>query len=104
MTAPWQVLIINLLHGLTFSLMWTAGVAYANQLAPPGLGATAQGVFAGTVMGLGSALGAFSGGIIYDAYGAVVAFQWAGFASLMALILFVWVNRRSFMGQMQAAR
>jgi PPP family 3-phenylpropionic acid transporter len=104
MSAPWQVLLISLLHGPTFALMWTSGVAYANKMAPPGLGATAQGVFAGTVMGLGSALGAFSGGIIYDAYGALVAFQWAGFASLMALLLFVWVNRRSFLQQMQVIK
>ncbi len=104
MTAPWQVLIISLLHGVTFGLMWTAGVAYANKMAPPGLGATAQGVFAGTVMGLGPALGAFSGGILYDAYGAVVAFQWAAVASLMALVLFVGVNRRSFMRQMQVVK
>ncbi len=104
MTAPWQVLLISMLHGPTFALMWMSGVAYANKMAPPGLGATAQGVFAGTVMGLGSALGAFSGGILYDAYGAVVAFQWAGFASLMALILFVSVNRKSFLRQMHFVR
>jgi len=101
MTAPWQVLIISLLHGPTFALMWVSGVAYANRTAPPGLGTTAQGVFGGIVMGLGSALGAFSGGILYDAYGAVAAFKWAGVASLLAVILFTWINRKSFVRQMQ---
>jgi predicted MFS family arabinose efflux permease len=52
-------------------------------------------------MGLGSAIGAFSGGFLSDAYGAVVAFQWAGMASLLALILFTWVNRRSFVRQLK---
>lgn len=104
MSAPWQVLPINLLHGPTFALMWASGVAYANKLAPPGLGATAQGVFAGVVMGLGSALGAFSGGILYDAYGAVAAFRWAGFASLAALLIFVLANRRSFVSLLSAAQ
>lgn len=104
MTAPWQVLLISLLHGPTFALMWTSGVAYANAMAPPGLGATAQGVFAGTVMGLGSALGAFTGGFFYDAYGAVSAFRWAGIVSLLALILFTWVNRKSFVRQLQVVR
>ncbi len=104
MTAPWQVLAISLLHGPTFGLMWVAGVAYASAMAPPGLGATAQGVFTGTVMGLGSALGAFSGGVIYDTYGALAAFQWAGLTSLLAFILFVAVNRKSFIKQMQLAR
>ncbi|NJN53670.1 MAG: MFS transporter, partial [Anaerolineae bacterium] len=57
MTAPWQVLPISLLHGPTFAAMWAAGVAYADESAPPGLGATAQGLFSSVVFGLGAALG-----------------------------------------------
>lgn len=95
MTAPWQVLPISLLHGPTFAAMWAAGVAYADESAPPGLGATAQGIFSGVVLGLGVALGAFVGGFLYEAYGALVVFQFAGWAALMALIIFLWVNRRS---------
>ncbi len=101
MTAPWQVLVISLLHGPTFSAMWAAGVAYANEIAPPGLGATAQGVFNGTVLGLGTALGAFTGGYIYEASGAVSAFQLAGWASLTALLVFVWAHRQSFTQQLK---
>ncbi len=93
MTAPWQVLVISLLHGPTFAAMWSAGVAYADESAPPGLGATAQGIFSGFVIGLGSALGAFVGGYLYEAYGALVAFQFAGWAALLALLVFLWVNR-----------
>lgn len=95
MTAPWQVLLISLLHGPTFSAMWSAGVAYANDTAVSGLSATAQGVFNGTVLGLGSALGAVVGGFLYDSSGAVVAFQWAGWATLAAFIIFVGVHRQS---------
>jgi PPP family 3-phenylpropionic acid transporter len=103
MTDPWQVLLISLLHGPTFALMWVAGVAYAAEIAPPGLGATAQGVFAGVVMGLGSALGAFSGGILYDASGPKSAFYFAGFAALAATAVFVFVNRSAFRRQIQRA-
>ena len=95
MTAPWQVLFISLLHGPTFAAMWTAGVAYADESAPPGLGATAQGIFSGMVMGFGLALGAFVGGILYEDYGALAAFKFAGWAALLALVLFIWVNRDS---------
>ena len=97
MTAAWQVLLISLLHGPTFSAMWSAGVAYADETAVPGLSATAQGIFSGTVLGLGSALGALVGGFLYESSGAVVAFQWAGWATLAALILFVGVNRQSLL-------
>lgn len=100
MTAPWQVLPISLLHGPTFAAMWVAGVAYADENAPPGLGATAQGLFSSAVFGLGAALGAFTGGYLYDAYGAVAAFQWAGWASLAALLLFIGANWRLFARQL----
>jgi PPP family 3-phenylpropionic acid transporter len=101
MTAPWQVLFISLLHGPTFSAMWAAGVAYADEIAPPGLGATAQGVFNGTVLGLGTALGAFTGGYLYDVSGAVSAFRLAGWASSAALLVFVWAHRQSFARQLK---
>lgn len=100
MTTPWQVLIISLLHGPTFSAMWAAGVAYADENAAPGFGATAQGVFSGTVLGLGSALGAFMGGYFYDRSGTVAAFQWAGWASLAALVIFIWAHRHTFARQL----
>ena len=98
MTAAWQVLLISLLHGPTFSAMWSAGVAYADETAVSGLSATAQGVFSGTVLGLGTALGAVVGGFVYESSGAIVAFQWAGWASLAALLLFVGINRQSMLG------
>jgi len=100
MTAPWQVLPISLLHGPTFAAMWAAGVAYADETAPPGLGATAQGLFSSAVFGLGAALGAFTGGYLYEAYGPVAAFQWAGWAALAALLLFVGANWNHFTRQL----
>jgi PPP family 3-phenylpropionic acid transporter len=100
MTAPWQVLPISLLHGPTFAAMWVAGVAYADETAPPGLGATAQGLFSSAVFGLGAALGAFTGGYLYEDYGAVVAFQWAGWAALAALLLFIGANWNLFARQL----
>ena len=95
MTAPWQVLPISLLHGPTFATMWTAGVAYSNKTAPPGLGATAMAVFSGTTFGLGSAVGAMSGGWLYQHTNSIAPFIWAGIASIMALLPFVWVHRRT---------
>lgn len=93
MPVPWLVLPINLLHGFTFALLWTAGVAFADEIAPPGLGATAQGIFAGTSMGLGSALGAFLGGLLYDSYGLVTLFQATGALLLVAVALLALTRR-----------
>lgn len=95
MTAPWQVLLISLLHGPTFAMMWMAGVAYATRIAPPGLGTTALGVFSGTTFGLGSALGALSGGWLYQHVGSTAPFLWAGVASILATLPFFWVHRHT---------
>ena len=103
MTAPWQLLLVSLLHGPTFALMWVAGVAYSAEIAPPGLGTTAQSVFAGLVMGLGSTLGALFGGLLYDSMGPESVFYFAGFATLAATVLFIFVNRHAFLKQLQPA-
>ena len=42
LTTPWAVLPAELLHGVTFAAMWAASVSKAHQLAPEGMGATAQ--------------------------------------------------------------
>jgi len=64
-----QALLIQLLTGLTFPAMWLAGVACADEDAPPGLSATSQGLF-GAVYGIGSAVGGFLGGVLLSAAGA----------------------------------
>ena len=55
-------LVLQLCNGLTFAAMWMAGVAYTDQNAPEGLGATAQGHFGAMVFGFGPAVGGFAGG------------------------------------------
>ena len=90
---PLWVLPINLLHGLTFSGMWVAGVAYANAVAPKGFGATAQGLFAGVTMGLGAATGALLGGTLYDSLGPVLMFR-AGAVWVLVGLTFFWIAGR----------
>ncbi len=93
MAAPWFVLPINLLHGLTFSAMWTAGVRTADAVAPVGMGASAQGMFTGITFGLGAAAGALLGGFLYDSFGPTVMFQAAG-AIVLSGFLFYFVAGR----------
>jgi PPP family 3-phenylpropionic acid transporter len=89
----WLVLPINLLHGLTFSALWVAGVSYANEVAPKGLGATAQGLFTGMTMGLGSAGGALLGGLLYDSLGPTAMFRVAASCVLVGLLFFAVAGR-----------
>jgi len=76
--SPGLVLAVQLLHGPSFALLWVAGVSYANALAPPGLGATAQGLFLGVNFGLGGAAGALAGGALYESVGPMLMYRWAG--------------------------
>ncbi len=89
MTAPWPVLPINLLHGPSFAVVWAAGVADADAAAPPGLSATAQGLFSGVMFGLGSALGGFLGGPAYEAIGFARLFMVMGWLTLGMLVVFI---------------
>jgi len=93
-TQPWVVLVIQLVHGLTFAAIYTAGVHYADQIAPPGMKATTQGMFSGTLMGFGSATGGLLGGILMDHFSPGGMYAFAGTLVLIGLITFLLVERR----------
>ena len=89
MGAPWLALPINLIHGPSFAVLWAAGVADADSAAPAGLGATAQGLFAAAMNGLGAALGGFFGGVAWEAIGFANLFLVLGWLTVGALLIFV---------------
>jgi PPP family 3-phenylpropionic acid transporter len=89
MQDPWLAVVIQLLHGLSFSAIWTAGVSYVSEIAPPGLGASAQSLFGATLFSLSGILGAYAGGQVYQHWGAAVLFQGAAvFAVCGGLVFF----------------
>lgn len=102
-SAPGWVLLIQLLHGTSFSAMWVAGVAYANEIAPEGMGATAQGLFSGVQLGLAGMIGGLIGGLLYENLGAAMMFRWAGIIGLgLALpLLFYQYARTRLPGTIQ---
>lgn len=69
-SSPEMALVIQLLNGLTLTMMWIAGVAYADEQAPANLKATAQGLYGAANFGIGSALGGFLGGLLLGSMGA----------------------------------
>lgn len=68
----------QLLHGLCFGALWTAGVVEAQRLAPPGLEATAQSLFGMAVFGVAATLASAIGGQIYRDFGVLALFGIAG--------------------------
>ena len=87
-TVAWPILIIQLLHGATFSTMWVAAVSYASEIAPPGLGATAQGLVSTVMFGIGSAAGALAGGVLYQDFGGAWMFRIMAAIAFLGLIIF----------------
>jgi PPP family 3-phenylpropionic acid transporter len=66
---PTMILVIQMFNGLTLSIMWVAGVSYANENAPEGMSATAQGLFNMMALGIGGAVGGFIGGPLLESVG-----------------------------------
>jgi PPP family 3-phenylpropionic acid transporter len=91
---PGPALAVQLLHGPSFAMLWVAGVSYAHVLAPPGLGATAQGQFLGVNFGLGGATGALAGGFVYDSLGLALMYRWAAVWLLAGLAVYIVASRR----------
>ena len=93
-SSPNGVLAVQLLSGLAYPLMWLAGVAYAHQHAPAGLGATAQGLFGAMVYGIGAAVGGFAGGPLFERLGGRNTYLVFGLVILAIVLGVALVQRR----------
>ncbi len=88
---PLLVLPIQMLHGVSFGLLFIGAVAYAARIAPPGLGTAAQGVMNTAVFGFGAFGGAVFGGTLYQHLGPFLMFRIIGTVVFGAALLFSFV-------------
>jgi PPP family 3-phenylpropionic acid transporter len=86
-TSPYQVLLIQILNGLSFPAVVMAGVSYSYEHAPAGMGATAQGLFSATIFGIGMAAGGLLGGPLMENLGGHGLFLVYGALALAAAIV-----------------
>src|SRR5215216_164286 len=84
-SVPGTVLLIQAFGGMIFPAMWTAGVSYADEHAPAGLKASAQGLFGAMSFGIGAAVGGFIGGLLLASIGG------RGMNLVFGVIIFVWI-------------
>jgi oligosaccharide:H+ symporter len=94
--APVGIVAVQLLHGLTSPALLVAGVNYAAENAPEGLGATAQGVFASVLMGIGGTVGNLLGGMLIERIGPAGMFGVVAAIMLLSLVIFLLAERLVF--------
>jgi PPP family 3-phenylpropionic acid transporter len=90
---PGGIIAVQLLHGLTYSAMWVAGVTYASENAPAGLTALALGIFGSTQTGFGAAAGSLLGGLLIGRFGPEGMYGLIGAGELIGLVLFLLLER-----------
>lgn len=85
--APEWALAVNVIHAFSYVPFLIGSVAYANQLAPPDLKATSQGLLF-AVMNLGNVFGALLSGWMYDHLGIGGLFRALAFIALAGFVIF----------------
>lgn len=93
--SPAGVLLFQPLNGVTFPAAWAAGVSYADEHAPPGMKATAQGLFSSMIFGFGAAAGGLLGGLLIDRLGGQGLYLIFGLLVLGSTALVAFVVRRT---------
>lgn len=94
LTTKTGILVFQLVNGITFASLWVAGVSYVNEIAPPGLSATAQGIFGATVFGFGSAAAGFLGALLLESVGGARMYAIFGVLMLVALVVYLVLEKR----------
>ena len=95
------ILIFQLLNGLTSPLVVVAAVSYANEIAPEGMKATAQGLVGAMMFGFGAAVGGAAGGLLRGSLGAQAMFFMVGVIVLFGVVVIFVLEKNQNARQVQ---
>ena len=91
--APWQIVLVKSIHGLSYGLYLSCMVQYIYRLAPKGLTATAQ-TLIGCSNAIAGIIGNLIGGAVIYAFGVLVFFRFAGaFMILVVAAYALWLKK-----------
>ncbi|XP_052076346.1 major facilitator superfamily domain-containing protein 6-like isoform X2 [Mytilus californianus] len=92
----WWVLPIELLHGITFGIMWAAATSYGSIITPVGMSGTIQGLLSGVHFGFGKGVGSLVTGQLYSQIGIRWTFGLYAILSFALFILYLLLNKLVF--------
>lgn len=81
-------LFLEIFHGITFGLVWSAAVHIASESCPVGMESTMQSLLDITYNGIGPAIGSIIGGYLFDTIGSAQTFLIFCAVCMMSLGLF----------------
>lgn len=87
------ILFFQFLNGMTFPMVWVAGVSYADENSPPDMKATAQGLLGAMVFGIGAATGGLLGGLMLGSIGGRWMYLVIGIIVLMSVAVITLLER-----------
>ncbi len=86
--SPLQLLVLQLLHGITYGLLYSTSVIYVSKLAPERLRVSAQNLFWAATFGFGNVIANLVGGWVYEYYPVQILFKLASIAAVVGTIVF----------------
>ncbi|HVZ86036.1 MAG TPA: MFS transporter [Polyangia bacterium] len=90
--APAALILLQIGHGMTFGMFWSAAIALVAATVPPSLRATGQALLV-IAINLGAALGNLGTGVLYDALGPRAVFALAAAGELLPLLVILQARR-----------
>ena len=91
--APWALIALQALHGMTFGMFWSAAIALVAATVPASLRATGQALLI-MAINIGAAVGNAITGRVYDAYGSRLLFLLAAIGELAPLAVVIAARHR----------
>lgn len=87
LTNAWWTLPIEMFQGITFGMFYPTMTSYANIVSPSGTETTVQGLVGAIFEGVGTAIGSFVGGRLYDTYGGWFTFRVYGIGAFVCCVI-----------------
>lgn len=90
------VLLLEILHGITFACMWIASVDFSGSIAPEEWSTTVQSILSMTMSSFGGGIGPMVGGYVMERWGPVFMYRGAGWivGGVCVVHLVAWLGCR----------